>query len=114
MASAAPGSRSRIGCIQVCRDLLRRGTAANIALGLELSKAKFHLKQGLWYAYLVKIGIDPSGATRRMALAKKYLERSGLLSGSEINSSDKPIAIDEGIKLITVNHAELHDFGKQL
>ena len=99
--------------IQICRELLRRDTAANIALGLELSKAKFHLKHGLWYTYLVKIGIDPSGATRRMALAKKYLERSGLLSGSEIKPSDKLIAIYEGIKLITINHADLHDLEKE-
>jgi hypothetical protein len=72
-----------LNSIQICQKLLRRGTAANIYLGLELGRARLYLKHGDWYSYLVKIGIDHSGATRRIALAKKYLQKSGLLSSDK-------------------------------
>jgi hypothetical protein len=104
-----------VNSIQICQELLRRGTAANISLGLELARARYYLKHGYWYSYLGRIGIDHSGATRRMALAEKYLQKSGLLSSvsSDMEQLDEFSAIEAGIKLISANRAELHGLEKE-
>jgi hypothetical protein len=99
------------GSIKTCQELLRRGTVANIALGLELTRAKSSLKHCNWYPFLKKVGIDPSGATRRMRLATEYLSRSGIISKSEMTPPDIP-AIDVGMKRLAENRAELHDLDK--
>ena len=93
-----------------CRLLLRRGTAANILLGLELLRAKIHLKHGNWYPYLLKVGIDPSGVSRRMKLTLKYLTRCGIKEpGERVTIGD----IQEGELRLESNPAEMHGLEKE-
>lgn len=72
-----------------------------------------NLKHGAWYPFLIKVGIDPSGATRRMALAKKYLLKSGLLKVDDYYKSEILSVIDAGVKKIAENHAELHGLERE-
>lgn len=70
------------GSIQRARVLFRKGCVANILLGLELMRARLYFrlnrKHNSWYPYLIKIGIDPSTATRRINLAGEFMLRDGI------------------------------------
>ncbi len=93
-----------------CRLLLRRGAAANILLGLELLRAKIQLNHGSWYPYLLKVGIDPSGVSRRMKLTEKYLIRCGIKEPGERVTIGN---IREGELRLESNPAETHDLEKE-
>jgi hypothetical protein len=55
--------------IERVRQFEQRGTEFKVRCGLELLRVKMNIDHGVWYAFLVKAGIYPSTATRRMKTA---------------------------------------------
>jgi hypothetical protein len=88
--------------IERIRQFERRGTEFKVRSGLELIRAKFNLPHGGWYGFLFKANIYPSTATRRMKIARLYME----WVGTEFNE-EKVIST---IAMVDDKPCMLHDF----
>jgi hypothetical protein len=51
----------------------QKGIEFKVRSGLELLRVKMNIEHGAWYAFLIKAGIYPSTATRRMKIASLFL-----------------------------------------
>jgi hypothetical protein len=59
------------------RQFEQRGIEFKVRSGLELMRAKFNLPHGGWYGFLFKANIYPSTATRRMKIARLFMQWAG-------------------------------------
>lgn len=57
-----------------CRLYYQRAKEIQLKCGLELWRAKLNLVHGHWEPYLLRIGISPPTAWRRLKLARQFIE----------------------------------------
>ena len=95
--------------IRRAQEFNHKGTRANVMLGLELLWAKLNVSHGGWYPYLLRIGIDPSGATRRMKLARQYIELQEI-KAERVRVEEHHIL--KAIEAVNINPAQLHGLEK--
>jgi hypothetical protein len=115
--------------INLIHQLELRGTEFNVRCGLELLRVKMSIDHGYWYGFLLKAGIFPSTATRRMKTASLFLgwiqtkrmeENMAIASVADISMSISPpdghkptrAEILEGINIIYQEPCKLHDFNE--
>jgi hypothetical protein len=118
-ANDPPEGPHRQGPFVAIESILRiwrsevRGKEAHVLTGLELLRAKHSLRHGAWYPFLYKAGLEPSTATRRMAMANQFI---GFVKTGEFHFRPPFEAVEgdelEAIEIAETKPCKLHDFAE--
>jgi hypothetical protein len=80
-----------------------RGTEFKVKSGLELLWAKENFgKHGSWYAFLLKVGMSPDKAQRRMRLARQFMQWAKVKN------------VIQAMDLVSVKSCMLQDFASEV
>jgi len=95
--------------LERCQNYRRETKKQQTLMGLELFRVRNNIKNKVWGAFLLRLGIEQPTVSRRWEITRKFLNFYGIADIKEYQRPNDQ-EIGEGLEILTAKSCNLHDF----